>query len=192
MKRKVLIALMVAVVTMLSSVMPVAAATTATVTVTAVPSYVAISDNVSTWTLNGLQGSGVLAVDTFYYSKATGPDTTVFTSNIQTAECRDEITNTSTVNINLKADISNFIGGVAMNNSDDGSNTSATFGAYVCESGVDWATAVVMKTTGSDTFWTSSSAGDDIHLAFGVETQTDAWTDGASKEATITITATAS
>jgi len=171
---------------------PAEAATYQEVTITATPSYITISNSQSTWTLNGITGSGVIAVDTVYYSNPLG-DTTVPTATVDTDEGYFPITNDSSVNIDLTLTCSAFTGGDAtMTNSDDGSNGATTYGAYSWCEGMIYSSKVVMKSSGSSATWTSSSPGDDIDLGAEIETRTNAWTGGSSSTATMTITATES
>jgi len=169
-----------------------AADDTATVTVTAVPSYVSITILPTSWTLNNVDGdgTGVLEIDTIYYSNTVG-DTTIFSDPVTIAEAWHALTNDSTVDITLKADMANFAGGDAMTNAGDGFNAANVYAAWVCASGVNWsAETQIMKITGSTVFWTSSSPGDDIDVAFAVETQSGAWGSGDSMSSSITLTAT--
>jgi len=166
-----------------------AAEDTATVNVTAVPSYVSITILPTAWTINGITGSGVLEIDTIYYSKDSGSETTIFGEPVVAGNCEHALTNTSTVNVTLKADMSHFTGGDAMQNG-NGTNGTSDFAAWVCASGVNWSTGTqIMNTSGSTVFWTSSTAGDDISVAFAVETQDGAWDSGDTMSSTITLTA---
>jgi len=168
-----------------------AAEDTATVNVTAVPSFVSISISNTDWTINEISGSGVLTKDTTYYSKASGDETLTFSDPVTDAECWHTVTNDSSVNITLKADMSNFSSGTDPMTNGNGTAGANAFAAWVSESGSDWSTdKVVMNTTGSITFWTSSSAGDDIKIGFGVQTQTGDWTGGGAQTSTIILTAT--
>ena len=166
------------------------AALTATVNVTAVPSFISISIDNPDWTINGINGGGVLDIDTVYYSQKTLAETTIFGEPVSAANCQNTVTNTSGIDITLKADMANFGGGTVPMTNGSGTAGANAFAAWVCESGVNWSTEmVVMETTGSGIFWTSSTPGDNIEVAFGVQTQTGAWTDGDSQSSTITLTA---
>ena len=165
------------------------AASTATVNVTATPSMIEISINNPDWTINGISGTGLLDVDTFYYSQASQSETTIFGEPVSAANCRNLVTNSSTVDITLKADMANFSSGDAMTNAGDGANAANVYAAFVQAAGSNWSTAQIMETTGSTVFWTSSSPGEDIEVAFGVETQTGAWGSGTSMTSSILLTA---
>lgn len=191
--KRLVISFIVAMALVIIPVSGVLALTTAEVTVTAVPSYVGITIDNTAWTLNGISGSGLLAINTTYYSKASGAETTTFSDPVTDAECWHTVTNDSSVNITLKADMSNFTGGTDPMTNGNGTAGANAFAAWVCESGVNWSTEkVVMNTTGSGTFWTSTTAGDDIKVGFGVQTQTGDWTGGGSQTSTITLTGAAS
>jgi hypothetical protein len=193
-KRSILLAVLLVMVMVIATAIPVAAATTATVTVTAVPAYISISTN-SSWTINGIvgaggAGSGKILTSTTYYSNYQG-DTTAPSSTVAANECYVGLTNASNININVKADMANFTGGDAMTNGTGTAGANA-FAAWVSEEGSAWSGKVQMDTTGSGTFWTSPSAGDDIGLVFQVNTQTGDWASATSQSSTITLTATAS
>ncbi|MBA7625534.1 hypothetical protein ES703_32965 [subsurface metagenome] len=190
--KRLVISVIVAMALVIIPVSGVLAATTAEVTVTAVPSYVGITIDNTAWTLNGISGSGLLAKDTTYYSQATLSETTAFGDPVLAANCWHTVTNDSSVNITLKGDMSVFSGGTDPMTNGNGTAGANAFAAWVCEAdGVaDWSTdKVVMDTTGSGTFWTSASPGDDIKVAFGVQTQTNAWDQADDQTTTILLTA---
>lgn len=193
--KKLVISVVLAVALVIVPASGVLAADTATVTVTAVPSYIDISIDNTAWTLNGISGSGALDINTTYYSQASGDETTTFGDPVTAVSAWHSVTNSSGINITLKSDMSNFANGTVPMTNGNGTAGANAFAAWVCEAdGVaDWSTdKVVMQTSGSTIFWTSSSAGDDIKVGFGVQTQTGAWTDATSQESTITLTGVAS
>lgn len=166
------------------------AATTQDVTVTATPEYVSISNSPSTWTLNGITGSGVIQVDTIYYSNPLG-DTTAPSATVVDGECRFTITNSSTVAIDLTVTCGAFAGGDAnMTNSDTGANGATTYGSYCWYSGMTYASKVIVKSSGSGVMYNELAALTDIKWGAEIETRTDAWTGGSSSTATMTISAT--
>ena len=190
--KKLVISVVLAVALVIVPASGVLAVDTAEVTVTAVPSYIDISISNTAWTLNGISGSGALAINTTYYSQKTQSETTVFGDPVLIANCQNLVTNSSGINITLKADMSNFANGTVPMTNGNGTAGANAFAAWVCAAGSNWSAAEVMQTSGSTIFWTSSSAGDDIDVAFGVQTQTGAWTDATSQESTITLTGVAS
>jgi hypothetical protein len=190
-KRSILLAVLLVMVMVIATAIPVAAATTATVTVTAVPAYVTISTDNTTWAIDGLTGDSRILTDTAYYSNPLG-DTTSPSATVLDTECYNTITNGSNININVAASMIDFSGGDTMTNSGTTSNGATTFAAYVCESGAAYSSKVNMLTSGTGAFWTSSSAGDDIKVVFEVETRSDPWDSASTMTSTITLTATAS
>jgi len=169
-----------------------ALAQTDTVTVTATPSFLGITNSPDNWTLNGILGDSVIEPNTTYYANPLG-DTTVPTATVATGECRFTIDNTSSVATYVVINISDFAGGDDnMTNSNDGGNVAGTtFGAYSWYDGMTYSSKVVAQTTGSDNLTDNLAANTDLNWGMEVLTQSDAWTGGASSTATITITLTA-
>ena len=148
--------------------------------------------NPTNWTLNGITGNGKISTNTIYYANPLG-DTTAPSPTVLDTECYFTITNSSTMNINITVDCSNFSGGSAnMSNSNTGSNGATSYGGYSWYSGMTYANKVIMKTSGSSILWTSTNPGDDIKIGAEIKTQTNEWTGGSSSTATMTITASAS
>jgi len=165
------------------------AATTQDVTITATPSYIDIANAPSTWTLNGITGSGKIAVDTIYYANPLG-DTTAQTATPVDGECRFTITNTSSIATDLSVNSGDFSGGSAnMTNGDSGANGATSYGGYSYFSGV--AGTVVMATSGSGVGKDALAATTDIKWGAQIETQTNAWAGGSASTATMTISAVA-
>jgi hypothetical protein len=165
------------------------AADHADVTITAQPSFIAITGT-DTWTINGLTGTGRIAPDTIYYSNPLG-DTTAPTSTVVDGECEFTVTNaSSTVPLDLTVNIAHFTGGDAMQNSNsDGSNGANAYGAFVYYSGMTFANKVVAKSTGSSAMTTDWS-GATLKWGIQLETQSGAWASGSAQTSTATITAT--
>lgn len=199
-KRSILLAVLLVMVMVIATAIPVAADTTATVTVTAVPAFVSITTNATgggAWTINGIvgingTGTGVLLPNTTYYANyqdnSTWPSSTVATN-----ECYIGLGNTSTVNINIAANMADFTGGAAPMTNGAGTAGANAFAAWISEEGSAWpGDKVVLTTSTGSTFWTSGSAGDDIGLVVEFATQTGDWTDATSQSSTIVLTATAS
>ena len=189
--KRLVISFILALVLVLSVSMPMFAATSQDVTVTATPSYIAISNSPGTWTLNGITGSSVIAVDTVYYANPLG-DTTTPSATVVDGECRFTITNTSSIAIDLTVNCGDFSGGDAnMTNSDTGANGATSYGGYSWYSGMTYASKVIMKTTASDVLYNALAAETNIKWGAEIETQTNAWTGGSSSTCTMTISATA-
>ena len=173
------------------SVMPVYAATSQDVTVTATPEFISIANSPGTWTINNLTGSGVIDVDTVYYANPGG-DTNVPTATVVDGECNFTITNTSTIATDLTLSMATFSGGDAnMTNSETGLNGATSYGAFSYFSGELYANKVIIKISGSDVGLDALGATTNIKWGAEVETQTDAWTGGDSSTSTLTIAAVA-
>ncbi len=171
---------------------PVLAATSADVTITATPAYIEITNDLGTWTLNGLTGDSTIVENTIYYSNPGG-DTTPPSSTVVDGECRFTVTNAaaSSVNVDFTVDIGNFTGGSdPMTNGDDGNNGVGTFGAYSWYSGQSYASKVVAKTTASAELIPNIAPAATKKWGAEIETQTDVWTGGSASTATMTISAT--
>lgn len=189
--KRLILSLALALVLVMSFAMPVLAVPSQDVTVTATPSYIAISNDPSTWTLNGITGNSVTIIDTIYYANPLG-DTTTPSATVVDGECRFTITNTSTVATDLTVNSGNFSGGSdPMNNSDTGANGVGEYGAYSWCSGMTYSAKPIMKTSASAVMKDGLAATTDIKWGAEMETQTDAWTGGTSSTCTMTITATA-
>ena len=168
------------------------AATSAQVTVTAVPGYIEISNSPGTWTINGITGNGYISTNTTYYANPTGDNITP-ESPVVNGDCRFTLTNNSSVNCTITVNFSDFTGGDAMTNGNTGSAGTTTFGAYSYHSGMTTYASdkVISKDTGSDG-WSDNLTPAQGTLDWGVEitTRTDDWTSGTSQTSTVTITAT--
>ena len=160
------------------------------VTVNATPSYISFTSAPTSWVLNGITGSGLVNVDTIYYSNPLG-DTTAPSATVVDGECQFTWTNDSTVSVNITVNCGNFVGGsCAMDNSNTGANGAATFGAYSWYSGLTYANKVIVKSSGSDVLYTAA-AGVDKKWGAEIETRTNAWAGSTVSSATMTITAAA-
>lgn len=109
---KVLIGLVLALVMVFSFAVPAFAATDATITVTATPAYISMTNSPNTWTLNDIVGDGVspkgtIAVDTIYYANPLG-DGTAPSATVVDGECQFNITNTSTITTDVTVNSGNF------------------------------------------------------------------------------------
>lgn len=188
-----LIPVLAVVVAMFGVSVPAMAATSATVTVTATPSYIACTNAPDTWTLNDIVGDGVtpkgtIAPDTIYYSNPLG-DGTAPSDPVVDGECTFTLTNTSTITTDVFVNISDFTGGsAAMENSNDGTNGAGTYGAYSYCTGMTYSSGKVLcKTTGSAATKSDLAPSTNIKWGLALETQTGAWFGGTSSTATITV-----
>jgi len=186
--KRILVGIVLAIALILLAVVP---AMATDITITATPSYISFSSTPTTWTLNGITGSGVIATDITYYANPLG-DTTPPGTTVADGECQFTWTNDSSVNIAITVNCGSFTGGDAtMTNSGTGSNGATSYGAYSWYSGMTYANKVVVKSSGSDALYTTTTPGEDKKWGAEILTRTDAWTGGTSSTAIMTITATA-
>jgi hypothetical protein len=186
-----------ALVMVLAFSVPAMAQTTATVTVTGTPAFVGISIAQSTWTINGIDGSGFIAPNTTYYSNATGAsgDVTAPENPVVDGDCYFTMANTSTVATNIVANMADFSGGDAMTNINTGyaNNGANTYGASTYISGAAWpAGVVILKSSASANMKAALAASTALKFGVAIKTQSGAWGSGSAMTSTITVTATAS
>lgn len=179
------------------SAVPTFAATTATITVTATPAFIGISIAQSTWTINGIDGSGKIAPATTYYSNGTGAtgDVTAPNNPVIDGDCYFEVTNTSTVATDMTGNMSDFTGGDAMTNINTGytNNGANAYGASTYTTGAAWpAGAVILKSSASSAIKSSVAASTPLFFGIAIKTQSGAWASGTGETSTVTVTATAS
>jgi hypothetical protein len=175
---------------MLCPVGVVFAGSSSNVTITAIPTFIAITNDPSTWTINGITGNGFILPNTTYYSNPLG-DTTAPAATVADGSCRFTVTNaSSSIALDLTVTFGNFSSGDASTNSNTGSNGATTFGAYSWYSGMTYSSKVVAKTTGSSLLYDEWS-GSTLKWGAEIKTQSNAWGSGTPMTATMTITATA-
>jgi len=175
-------------------VSPVSAATTAVVTVTGTPAYVAITISPTTYTINSdNSGSSVMAINTTYYSNPLG-GTTSPSATVVDGECDFTITNTASIATDLTGNMADGSGGSnPMTNVNGAAAGAASYSAYAYYSGETFASKVLLKSSGSATgnFKSNLGATTNIKVGFQFSTQTGAWTGGTGSTYTLTITSTA-
>ena len=122
--KKTLLAMLLALALVVVPVGSALADTSQDVTVTATPSYISIANAPGTWTINGLDGSGVIEPNTTYYANPDGTDdVTPPSATVFAIECNFQITNTSSVATDITVTWGDFTGGGAdMTNSNAGTN----------------------------------------------------------------------
>ena len=126
------------------------------ITVTAAPSYIEFSSTPVDWGLNNLTGSGLIDENTTYYANPLG-DTTTPSATVVDGECYFDWSNNSSVNISITVNCGSFAGGDAdMSNSNSGSNGATTYGAYAWYSGMTYASAVIVQSSGSDPLYNTT------------------------------------
>lgn len=193
--KKLLVTMLLALALIVVPVTPALALPAQDVTVTATPSFIAISNDPATWTVNDIVGvvtKGVMVVDTVYYSNPLG-DCTSPSDPVVDGECRFTVTNTSTVITDLTVNFPDHAGGDASTNSDLGTNDTTKFGAYVYCTGMTYSTGkVIAKKAASAAMKEDLAATTNIQWGITYQSQSDAWTSGTPMTSTVTITATAS
>jgi hypothetical protein len=166
------------------------AASSLNITITAIPTFISITNTPATWTINGITGNGFILPNTTYYSNPLG-DTTAPAATVADGSCRFTVTNaSSSIALDLTVTFGNFSSGDASTNSNTGSNGATTFGAYSWYSGMTYSSKVVAKTTGSSLLYDEWS-GSTLKWGAEIKTQSNAWGSGTPMTATMTITATA-
>lgn len=171
--------------------MPALAATSQDVTVTATPAYIAIANAPATWHINAITLSGVILVDTTYYSNPLGDNETP-SDPVVDGECRFTITNTSTIVTDLTVNFPSHAGGDASENSDNGSNGNDYFGSNSYFSGENYSTqATIAKAAASDLAYEDLAATTNIKWGLDYTSQIDDWTSGDNMTSTVNIAATA-
>ena len=190
--RSKILAIILSLTLLLTFATPVLGATSQDVTVTATPEFIAIANAPADWEVNNeVAGSGVIQVDTLYYSNPLGDATIPTVGGAVDGECRFTITNTSTVITDLTVLFPHHAGGDASTNSDTGANAAGSFGAYSYFSGQIQGAWVVAKNAGSAAGLEDLAATTNIKWGLIYESQSDAWTSGTPMTSTVSITATA-
>ena len=197
MKGRLILGLVLTVALLAGIVLPASSAfadTSQTVTVTAKASFIAITLDVNTWTINGIDGNGFIAPDTKYYANPTGAtgDVTAPTATVIDGDCYFQVTNaSSSVPLDLTVNWGHFTGGDAMQNANSKTTNGANaFAAAAYCTGMTYANAPSANVSGSATMkdeWTGAT----LKWGLYIETQSGAWTSGDVQTSTVTIVATA-
>jgi hypothetical protein len=191
---KILIPVMAVLILALGLASPALAVTTAVVTVTGTPAYVAITISPTTYTINSdNSGSSVMAINTTYYSNPLG-GTTSPSATVVDGECDFTITNTASIATDLTGNMSDGSGGSnPMTNVNGATPGASSYSAYAYYSGETFASKVLLKSSGSTlgNFKSNLAATTNLKVGFQFATQTGAWTGGTGSTYTLTITSTA-
>ena len=197
MKGRLILGLVLTVALLAGIVLPASSAfadTSKTVTVTAKASFIAITLDVNTWTINGIDGNGFIAPDTKYYANPTGAtgDVTAPTATVIDGDCYFQVTNaSSSVPLDLTVNWGHFTGGDAMQNANSKTTNGANaFAAAAYCTGMTYADAPSANVSGSAAMkdeWTGAT----LKWGLYIETQSGAWTSGDVQTSTVTIVATA-
>ena len=189
----ILLSFMLVVGTVVGIAAPAMAATTAVVTVTGTPAYIAITISPTTYTINSdTGGNSGMNINTTYYSNPLG-GTTSPSATVVDGECDFTISNTSSVAADYTGNMSDGSGGSnAMTNVNGATPGAASYAAYAYYSGETFASKVLLKSSGSTlgNFKSNVTAAASLKVGFQFATQTGAWTGGIGSTYTLTITAT--
>ena len=191
--RKAILSIVLALVLLFAFAVPIFAATSQNVSVTATPAFISIANAPATWVINDVADAGgkTILPDTLYYSNPLGDTTSPTVGGAVDGECKFTITNTSTVAIDLTVVFPHHSGGDASTNSDTGLNDTTSFGAKSYFSGQASGAWVIAKNSGSDVGYNALAATTNIKWGLIYESQSNAWTSGTAMTSTVVITATA-
>lgn len=197
MKRKIWLRLVLSVMAVMALLLwsvPALGATTAVVTVTYTPSYIAISISPTTWTINDVASAGgkTVLTSTTYYSNPLGDTTSPTVGGAVDGECLFTLTNTSSIITDIKVTSSNASGGSdAMTNGNTGSAGATSYGAKSYFTGQATGAWVISKSSGTDIAKASLAATTNIKCGMIIATQTGAWAGGTASTFTVTFGAAA-
>jgi hypothetical protein len=186
----VLLSFILVVGTVIGLASPAMAATTAVVTVTNTTQFLSITNNLSTYNFNatGAAHAGVLPSTTYYSNPASqivAPSATVVDG-----ECAFQITDASSVAIDVTFTASNMTSGDASTNGNTGTAGASSYGAYTYVSGIALTGKVVCPSSASAVGISNLGASSTKYWGLWLNEQTNAWT--TVTPATFTLTATAS
>lgn len=168
------------------------AATSAAVTITYQPQYIAITIAPTTWTINGITGSGKIGTSTTYYSNPGGDTVSPTVGGALTGECQFTIGNTSNVAIDLYVTSDNATGGTdPMGNGGTGSAGAASYGAKSYFTGQASGAWIAVKESGSAKGYDNLAASTNVTTGIVFATQTNAWAGSTNSTLTMTWTAVA-
>ena len=180
---RLIVPIFIALVLVIGTTIPVAAATTADVTITATPTYIAItiSNSPNTWAI------GTVAENTTYWWTAAGtaPDPEPF----EDADMKETLTNAGSVAIDVDVKCADFTGGVGWNISADDSPAADEASVRAGITGTANAAAMVQVINTDNEIIGTLAASGTKKICLSLETGT--FGDGVAKSATLTYTASA-
>jgi hypothetical protein len=170
------------------------AETSANVTVTGKPTFIAITNSPNTWTINGIDGNGYISPDAQYWANPSGAsgDVTPPTATVVDGDCQFTLTNaSSSIPLDITVTWSDFSGGDAMTNSNDKTTNGANqFAAAAYCTDMTYSAAPSANTSGSAVMKEELSAAT-LKWGLYIETQSGDWSSGSVMTSNVTITATA-
>jgi hypothetical protein len=196
-KGRIVLGLMVGLVVLAGLVFPTSAALADQVTIsgeTTFVSIVSIGNSPSNWTINGIDGNGLMDYDTRYWANPTGAsgDETVPSAIVVDGDCYFTVSSSSNVPLDLYVNVAHFTGdGDTMTNSNDKTTNGANaFAAAAYCTGMTYADAPTAQVSGSAAM-VSNWEGPTLKWGLYIETQSGAWTWRDAKNQTTSATITA-
>jgi hypothetical protein len=183
MKKKFLVKLlpvMLAIIALLTMAVPAMAATTADVTITATPTYIALTNDSGNWTI------GTVVENTTYYFTA---DTLIPAEPLVDGDMVGTITNTGSVAEDIDVKCADFTGGVGWNISADDSPGADEASVRAGITGMANRAAMI-QVINTDTELKDNLAASGT-IMWCAELETGTFTDGVAKSGTLTLTASA-
>jgi hypothetical protein len=201
-KNRKLLTLLIALATLGSFALSNIAATTAGITVTSTPQFLAITISPSAYNFTGTNGTGSsgaggqgVVPNNVYYSNPNGDTTAPTGAGALTAECDFTITNTSSVPTDMTVVAGNFTAG-----SDQSTNINTSIGQTTTTPGTTsyemqsyftgQATAAWLScwnTVGGPKNYTNLAANTNVTFGLIYKDQTNAWTGGTAGQFTVTV-----
>jgi hypothetical protein len=201
-KNRKLLTLLIALATLGSFALSNIAATTAGITVTSTPQFLAITISPSAYNFTGTNGTGSsgaggqgVVPNNVYYSNPNGDTTAPTGAGALTGECDFTITNTSSVPTNMTVVAANFTAG-----SDQSTNINTSTGSTTTTPGTTsyemasyftgQATAAWIpcwNTTGGTISYSNLAATTNVTFGLIYKDQTNAWTGGTAGQFTVTV-----
>ena len=201
-KNRKLLTLLIALATLGSFALSNIAATTAGITITSTPQFLAITISPSTYNFTGTNGTGSsgaggqgVVPNNVYYSNPNGDTTAPTGAGALTGECDFTITNTSSVPTNMTVVAANFTSGSDMstniNTSTGSTTTTPGTTSYEMQSyftgQATAAWAPCWNTTGGAVSYSNLAATTNVTFGLIYKDQTNAWTGGTAGQFTVTV-----
>ena len=190
--RKAILSIALALMLLFVFAVPVFAATSDTVTVSATPVFISIAVTEASWTING-GGDSLIRVDTEYYATVANDTTAPTVGTVVDADCYFNLTNSSTVATDITIICSDFSGGDAWTNAEartNGANAFAMLSYFTGDTWADFATSgVVVATSGSAVAKDGLAASTGIKFGIGFDSPTGDATVAGAQSGTITVSA---
>lgn len=180
--RKLLISLSFALILILSTTIPAFSATTQDVTITATPTYIALTNDTATW------AAGMLAASTTYWwtadSNAPAPEP------FEAADMKATITNTGSVAEDIDIKVAAFTGGTGWTISTDATPSEGEISVRAGITGTTNAAGMVQILTTDSELIDNLAASGTKKWCMNMITPAS-FTDGVEKSGTVTLTASA-